>query len=179
MLSVRKEIIDFLYSFGDNEFHELNGFLKAKFPDTHPSFLRSEITALVDKKRIEVAGNNHNRWGQMTPHIHAQHNVEADLENWKVSAKIQPNERELLDIQKEDEEVKLLKIEVLTLQKEDLELKNANKELNKKFQEAQHQLTKLQLQEIKRKRLFAILGALGGVILTIITEYLLGILKLK
>lgn len=183
---IDKKILNYLHSFKDYEFHELNDFIKQELSDTHISIIRKELTRLSDGKKIEVLANNHTRWELHTPNIHPDHNVIADLDNWIVKAKIDPSYRETLDALESESaknqnahKLQELQIEVLRLEKEEFELKKQNQELTDKYQESQHQLTQLQIKELKRKTLYAILGALGGVALTILTEYLLGVLKLR
>lgn len=186
MQSISKGIITFLNSFKDNDFHELNEFLKTNFADTNLELIRSEMTRISDNKKIEVVGNNHNRWTLHTPNIHPEHNVEADLDNWIVRAKINYNYRETLEAEeleaqknKGNEKLQELQIEVLRLEKEELELKKKNQVLSDKYKESQHQLTLLQIKESKTKILFSILGWVAGIVSAIIIAYLLGVLKLK
>ena len=129
MQSISKGIITYLNSFNDNEFHELNDFFKSNFSDTNLELIRSEITRLSDKKKIDVVGNNHSRWTTHTPNIHPEHNVVADLDNWIVRAKIHNDYRDILESEeleaqknKGNEELQKLQMEVLALEKEELKL---------------------------------------------------------
>ena len=185
MQSISKGIITYLNSFNDNDFHELNEFLKSNFSNTNLELIRSEITRMSDKKKIDVVGNSHSRWTLHTPNIHPEHNVVADLDNWIVRAKIHNDYREILESEeleaqknKGNEELQKLQMEVLALEKEELKLKKENKELNEKYAESQQQLTQLQIKELKEKRKWAIWGAIGSALLTLLIEHLTDIPKL-
>lgn len=178
MQSISKGIITYLNSFKDNDFHELNEFLKTNFADTNLELLRSEITKMSGKNIIDVVGSAHTRWTLHTPNIHSDHNVVADLDNWIVRAKIHYDYRETLDSQELDaqknkgnEELRKLQIGVLELEKQELKLKKENKELNEKYEAAHHQLTKLQIKDLKGKRKWAIWGAIGSALLTLVIEH--------
>jgi len=178
MQSISKGIITYLNSFQDNEFHELNEFLKTTLSDINLELIRSEITKMSDKKKIDVVGNAHSRWTLHTPNIHPNNNVIADLDNWIVRAKIHNDYRETLELDelnakkdKENEALQKLQIDVLELQKQELKLKKENKELNEKYEAAQHQLTQLQIDDLKGKRKWAIFGAIGSALLTLLIEH--------
>ncbi len=185
MQSISKGITTYLNSFKDNDFHELNEFLKTNFSDINLELIRSEITSMSDKNKIDVIDNGHTRWTLHTPNIHPEYNVVANLDNWIVSAKIHYNYRETLDLEelesqknKGDEELQKLQMEVLELEKQELQLKKENKDLNEKCAESQRQLTQLQIKDLKGKRKWAIGGAIGSAVLTLLIEHLTEIPKL-
>lgn len=77
------------------------------------------------------------------------------------------------------EEFQKLQTEVLRLEKEEIRTEKKKSRIKYSIPNSQQQLTQLQIKEIKTKKIFAIIGAVGGILLTIITKYLLRILKLK
>ena len=59
---IDKKILEYLHSFKDYEFHELNDFIKKELADTPLFIIRKELTRLSDTKKIEVFSNNYTRW---------------------------------------------------------------------------------------------------------------------
>lgn len=86
---MKNEILQYLNSFSDNDFHEINSFLKKFGTERDKLFeMRGSLTFLDDKKKIEVAGSTHYRLSLETPNIAEDKNVVADLDNWIIRAKI-------------------------------------------------------------------------------------------
>lgn len=184
MQPIRKQVTEYLYSFKDNDFHELNNFLKSSFPDEHINTIKNEIQALSIKKRIEVEADRHLRWTQYTGNIHPEHNVIADLENWKVAAKINADYRETLDAEeielqknKNNEELQELQKQVLRLEREDLILRQQNSDLDTQLRAAQLRLTQMQSKELRWKKMWAIFGTISSALLTLMIEHAKEILR--
>jgi hypothetical protein len=94
---MKTEIVEFLYSFKDYEYHEINQFLKDKFPDAPLDIIKRALYKLSEEKKIDVVGQTYSRLGLHTPNIHPDYNVIATLDNWIIRAKITEDEREKLD----------------------------------------------------------------------------------
>jgi hypothetical protein len=79
-----------------------------------------------------------------------------------------------LENQQKDDAFKELQALNLTLQNEQLKYQNSIKLLDKDLRDAQYQLSILQAKEIKTKRIWAFLGAIGGAILAYVGKKILG-----
>ncbi len=89
------EITEYLYSFNDYNWHELNSFLLDKFKDVGLSTIRENISILVIDKRIDVYDDAHYKIG-----LHSRinendyQNTFRDLTNLTIEAKLKPKEKE-------------------------------------------------------------------------------------
>ena len=88
---MQAKIIEFLASFEDREYHEINLFIKKNYQNLSVSDIKQMLQRLTDKKRIEFNPNkSFNRWGLPTkiPEIDTEQNTMADYNNWTAMARL-------------------------------------------------------------------------------------------
>ncbi|HEY8660971.1 MAG TPA: hypothetical protein VIL78_18210 [Hanamia sp.] len=86
---MKNEILQHLFTFKDNEYHEINDFLKQNYGNDIRLFeMRGALTFLIDTHLIEVADSAHYRLSLATPNIDPNKNIKANLDNWLIRAKI-------------------------------------------------------------------------------------------
>src|ERR1035437_1021293 len=88
---MQSKIIEFLASFEDREYHEINSFIKTNYENLSVTDVRQMLQRLSDKKRIEFNVNkSFDRWGLHTriPEINTEQNTIADYDNWHALARL-------------------------------------------------------------------------------------------
>lgn len=89
------EITDYLYSFNDYVYHELNSFLIEKFGDVPLDAIRTNLVILKRDNRITIKDENHLKLDSGS-RINASDidNTYRDLSNLKIEAALTPQEKE-------------------------------------------------------------------------------------
>ncbi len=93
------EIVEHLYSFKDDNWHSLNGFLKSNYEGSETT-IREALVKLVLANRIRVREDRHihlNNWKRINDGDYQ--NTYTTLDNWILEAKITLEEREKIDIE--------------------------------------------------------------------------------
>jgi hypothetical protein len=94
-----REITEYLYSFKDREYCELNSFLKEKYSDVSVMDIRAALFKLLDTNRIETDRTKLRKLGSGTiiPEINQHENTVTNLDNWIISARLSLEEIEKMD----------------------------------------------------------------------------------
>jgi hypothetical protein len=108
-----KKITEFLYCFGDYEWHQINDLLKELFGD-NDSEARKILVALCEAKRIEIKDRRHlalttskNITG------YDPQNTQVTFDNWPIEAKLTEEEREKIATYMQQPSPKDYKFEIL------------------------------------------------------------------
>ncbi len=94
------EITEYLYTFKDEDWHELNEFLQSNYTGKEPA-IREALVKLVLAKRIEVKSNAHTKLNQHKRINDSDvQNTLTTLDNWVMEAKLTMEEKEKMDKEK-------------------------------------------------------------------------------
>lgn len=138
---MNKIILDYLYSFKDDEWHEINAFLKENFIGKDWD-VRQSLQNLVEKGRIKILGNKYmNLCGHIKIHEGDMQNTAVTFDNYKIEGKLTNDEREKMDSGG-------LETKIKELTKRSLEREEENTQLILDLQKAQLALSKAQHADI-------------------------------
>lgn len=129
---MKREILTYLYSFKNREYHELNEFIRNKGWEQNLTEVTSALQRAWDANEIEIANGERIGWGHMMRIESETHNTMATLDNRTVKARLSDTERDKWDEKNNETETK---INELTLDK--LQYERTIRDLEKRLSEAQ------------------------------------------
>jgi hypothetical protein len=98
------EIAQYLYEFKDNNWHELNSFLKSNYGDD-PNEIRVALVKLDQSNRIKIKDDKHLRLNNFNRINEGDAtNTYTTLDNWIMEARLTLEEREKMDLANKSKE---------------------------------------------------------------------------
>ena len=107
------EIVNYLFSFDDEEYHELNDFFQNKYPDTKASVFRENMAILVQANRISNENNAFRKLDNYSRINESDYqNTYRDLSNLMIKAKLTPQEKEKMKNEERNRNTKSINVTI-------------------------------------------------------------------